>query len=155
MSCKAISWWTSFKTIYFWYIPSFLNYANIAWASTHFTKLKTISYKRKQAACIVFDEDWLCHWRTLLRRLNSLNVYQINLFQHLNLMHSLTLSVFCISHDTYYFCDNYSMVSLSIVNFLTFIVQVIYRKCVSHAHGVFYTERSKIITSNCRSAWRL
>ena len=48
---------TFLKTIYFSYTHSFLSYANIAWASTHFTKLKTISYKRKQAACIVFDED--------------------------------------------------------------------------------------------------
>ena len=28
-------------------IHTFINYANIAWASTHFTKLKTISYKQK------------------------------------------------------------------------------------------------------------
>ena len=43
---------TSLKTIYFPYIHSFLNYANIAWASTHFTKLKTINYKQKQAALL-------------------------------------------------------------------------------------------------------
>ena len=47
---------TSLKTIYFSYIHSFLNYANIAWASTHFTKLKTISCKQKRAACVVFDD---------------------------------------------------------------------------------------------------
>ena len=34
----------SFKTIYFSYIHSYLNYANIKWASTYFTKLKTIHY---------------------------------------------------------------------------------------------------------------
>ena len=81
---------TSLKTIYFSYIHSFLNYANIAWASTHFTKLKTINYKQKQAARIVFDEDRLCHSRPLLRRLNALNVYQINLFQHINFMYRLS-----------------------------------------------------------------
>ena len=37
---------TSLKT-YFSGIPSFLNYTSIAWASTHFIKLKTISYKQK------------------------------------------------------------------------------------------------------------
>ena len=52
--------------VYFSYIYSFLNNANSAWASTHFTKLKTISYKQKQAADIVFDEDRLCHSRPLL-----------------------------------------------------------------------------------------
>ena len=80
----------SLKTIYFSYIHSFLNYANIAWASTHFTKLKTINYKQKQAVRIVFDEDRLCHSRPLLKNLNALNVYQINLFQQLNLMHKFS-----------------------------------------------------------------
>ena len=75
----------------FSYIHSFLNYANIAWASTHFTKLKTISYKHKQAARILFDEDRLCHSRPLLRRLNALNVYQINLFHHLDFLHRLSM----------------------------------------------------------------
>ena len=41
------------KTIYFSYIYSFLNYGSIAWTTTHFTKLKSISFKQKQAARIV------------------------------------------------------------------------------------------------------
>ena len=82
---------TLLKTIYFSYIHSFLNYTNIAWASTQFTKLKAISYKQKQPARIVFDEGRLCHSRPLLRRLNTLNVYQINLFQRLNFMHRLSI----------------------------------------------------------------
>ena len=82
---------TSLKTIYFSYIHSFLNYANIAWASTHFTKLKTINYKQKQAAGIVFDEDRLCYSRPLLRTLKVLNVYQINLFQHVNFILRLSI----------------------------------------------------------------
>ena len=35
----------SLKTIYFSYIHSYLNYANIAWASTHITKLKSLLCK--------------------------------------------------------------------------------------------------------------
>ena len=91
MSCKEFLDETSLKTIYLSYINSFLNYANIAWASTHFTKLKTISYKQKQVARIVFEEDQLCHSRPLLWRLNALNVYHINLFQHLNFIHRLRI----------------------------------------------------------------
>ena len=34
----------SHKAIYFSYIHSYLNHANIAWPSTYFTKLKTIHY---------------------------------------------------------------------------------------------------------------
>ena len=56
---------TSLKTIYFSYINSFLNHANIAWAISisHFTKLKTISYKQNQASHIAFGEDRLWHPR--------------------------------------------------------------------------------------------
>ena len=81
----------SLKALYFSYIHLYLNYANIAWASTHFTKLKTISYKQKQATRIVFNEDRLCHSRPLLRELNTLNIYQINLFQVLKFMHRFTI----------------------------------------------------------------
>ena len=49
------------------------------------------NYKQKQAACIVFDEDQLCHSRPLLRRLNALNIYQINLSQRLKFMHRLSI----------------------------------------------------------------
>ena len=37
----------SLKTIYFSYIHSYLNYVNIAWASTYFTKLKATHYQHK------------------------------------------------------------------------------------------------------------
>ena len=54
---------TSLKSIYLSYIHSYMNHTNITWASTHCTKLKAISYKQKQAARILFDEDWFCHSR--------------------------------------------------------------------------------------------
>ena len=77
----------SLKTIYFSYIHSYLNYANIAWASTYVTKLKKINLLQKRAVRFVFNEDRLSHSRPLLRKINALNVYQINLYQHLNFMH--------------------------------------------------------------------
>ena len=77
----------SLKTIYFSYIHSYLNYADIAWASAYFTKFKTIHYQQKHAARIIFDEDILTHSRPLLRSLNALNIYQINLYQHANFMY--------------------------------------------------------------------
>ena len=57
---------SSLKTVYFSYIHSYLNYANIAWASTYQTKLKTIHYHQKHAARIVFNQDKLTHSRPLL-----------------------------------------------------------------------------------------
>ena len=37
----------------------------------------------------MFNEDRLSHSRRLLRKINALNVYQINLYQHLNFMHKV------------------------------------------------------------------
>ena len=74
---------SSLKCIYFAYIHSYLNYANIAWASTYRTKLKAIYLLQKRALRIVFNENNMTHSRPLLRSLNALNIYQINLFQHL------------------------------------------------------------------------
>ena len=72
----------SLKAIYFSYIHSYLTYANISWGSTYFTKLKTVHYQQKHAARIIFNQNKLSHSRPLLRSLNALNVYQINLYQH-------------------------------------------------------------------------
>ena len=79
----------SIKSIYFAYIHSYLNYANIAWASTYRTKLKTIHFYQKHAVRIVFNEDKIILSRPLLRSLNALNIYQINLYQHLAFMYKL------------------------------------------------------------------
>ena len=54
----------SLKTIYFSYVHLYLNYA---WASTYFTKLKTIHYQQKHEARIIFNEDILTPFRSLLR----------------------------------------------------------------------------------------
>ena len=75
---KALLEEKSLKSIYFAYTHSYVNYANIAWDSTYRTKLKTIHF-----AHIVFNEENLTHSHPLLQSLNALNVYQINLYQHL------------------------------------------------------------------------
>ena len=75
------------RSIYFAYIHSYLNYANIAWASTYRTKLKAIHFHQKHAVCIVSNEDKLTHFRPLLRSLNALTAYQINLYQDLAFMY--------------------------------------------------------------------
>ena len=79
----------SLKTIYFSYIHSYLNYANIAWASTRITKLKPLLYKQKHVVRIVFNEGHLSRSKPLFKILNALNVYKINLYQHLNFMYKL------------------------------------------------------------------
>ena len=79
---------SSLRCIYFGYIHSYLNYVNIVWGSTYQTKLKSIHLLQKRAICIMFNEGKMTHSRPLLRSLNTLNVYQINLFQHLRFMYN-------------------------------------------------------------------
>ena len=68
----------SLKTVYFSYIHSYFNYANIAWASTCATKLKRVNLKQKHAVRTVFNNDKLTHSKPLFENLDALNVYQSN-----------------------------------------------------------------------------
>ena len=45
------------RSIYFSFIHSYVNYANIAWASTNKTNLKKLFGKQKQAARTIFNQD--------------------------------------------------------------------------------------------------
>ena len=77
----------SLKSIYFSFIHSYVNYCNIAWASTAKTKLSSILKKQKHAVRIVYNKDKFTHSRPLMRDMNVLNVYQINIFQTLRFMY--------------------------------------------------------------------
>ena len=52
--------------------------------------MKQIHLLKKRAIRIIFNESKMTHSRPLLRSLNTLNVYQINLFQHLRFMYNLS-----------------------------------------------------------------
>ena len=73
--------------INFFFIQIYINYANIAWASTFKTKHQGILKKQKHAARITFRENRFDHLRPLLKEMKALNVFQINLIQTLKFMH--------------------------------------------------------------------
>ena len=75
------------KSIYFSFIHCYLTYANIAWGSTHQSKLKKLYKQQKHASRIIFNKDITTHSRPLLKSLNALNVYQLNIFQTILLMY--------------------------------------------------------------------
>ena len=77
------------KQIYFAYIHVYLNYANIAWASTHKTKLKKVQSKQKHALRIIFNQSKTSPSEPLFLSLNVLNFYQINIFQSVQFMHKI------------------------------------------------------------------
>ena len=64
------------RIISFFFIHSYINYANIAWVSINKTKLK-------------INQDRFTHACPLPKTLNALNVYQINLLPVLLFMHKI------------------------------------------------------------------
>ena len=77
------------KDIYYQLYSVYINYANIVWSSTNHTKLTTLFSKQKQASRIIFNEDKQTAARPLMKKLNALNVYQINIYQTLLFMHKI------------------------------------------------------------------
>ena len=108
----------SLISIYFSYFRTYLNYANIAWASTQKNKLK-INIKQKHAVRIIFNEDRLCHSRPLLKTLKALNVYQLNINQNLNFSPRLKN-------------DNIPKIFTELINKLEQIYNKIFKKQLHH-----------------------
>ena len=81
------------RSIYFALVHPYINYANIAWASTNKTYLKGILGKQKQAARIMSSDDISIPSRLLMKELNIFNVYQINILQHLLFMFKVKNSI--------------------------------------------------------------
>ena len=66
------------KSLYFSIMHSYINYANITWGSTTETKQQIHFKYQKQVSCLI-------HFKTpsteLMKKLNILNIHQLNLFQ--------------------------------------------------------------------------
>lgn len=78
----------SLKLIYFSLIHSYINYGNIAWASTQPAKLKRILSVQKHACRIIFRKNKFEHAKPLMRKMQMMNVYEINKFQHMIFMYN-------------------------------------------------------------------
>ena len=78
------------------------------------TKLKRVCFKQKHAVCIAFNKDKLTHSKFHFENLNALNVYQINIYQHLNFVHKFVNnhipSIFSdlIKRPDHKYCTNFS-----------------------------------------------
>ena len=84
------------KQTYFTYIHAYLNYASIAWASTHKIKLKKVQSKQKNALHIIFSQSKTAPSEPLFLSLNVLNVYQIKIFQSVQFIHKTKIKMFRI-----------------------------------------------------------
>ena len=124
------------KSIYFSFIHSYINYANIAWASTTQTKLKKLFRCQKHVSRIIYnDEDRTTHARPLMKSLNALNVYQINILQNLLLTYK-------------------SKHNLAPAIFQEKFKSINHKYLTRYASQNFYLAKSSIKTSNFRISYR-
>ena len=78
--------------IYFSFIHSYINYANIAWSSTNRSKLSKLFNKQKHASRIILFQDRHVPAKLLMTRLKTLNIFQLNIYQ-------ILLFMFKIKHN--------------------------------------------------------
>ena len=76
------------KQIYFSFIHNYVNYANIAWASTGKSKLGRLYGCQKYAARVIYCKDRYTHASPLLNDMKTFNVFQLNIFNILCFMYS-------------------------------------------------------------------
>ena len=72
------------KKLYFSFFHSYINYGNIAWASTSKTKLKKIASKQNEAVRVVNNDN--ADIRELMLKMKVLNIYKLNIYQVLTFM---------------------------------------------------------------------
>ena len=83
----------SLQSIYFALIHPYINYANIAWASTNKTYLNRILGKQEQAARIMSSDGISIPSWLLMKDLIILTAYQVNILQHLLFMFKVKNSI--------------------------------------------------------------
>ena len=74
------------KNIYFSFVYSYLNYANIALANTNLSKLEKLWNKQKHAIRIIYGEERTTHAKLVMKSLISLDIYPFNILFTLTLM---------------------------------------------------------------------
>ena len=68
------------KATIFSFIHSYVNYANIACASTSKSKLERLYYCQKHAARVIYLKGRYTHASPLLNYMKALNVFKLNIF---------------------------------------------------------------------------
>ena len=99
--------------LYYSYIQTYRNYANIAWGSTCRTNLKKINSQQKQATRIIFNKNKFAHFLIaqlgIFKEQKMLNIYQLNILSIITFIHcvenktapSIFLTKFCKPSHAY------------------------------------------------------
>ena len=75
------------KQLYFSFINYYLNYKNIAWASTNKSKLQALYRHQKYATRVINFKDKFTSAKALLEQINAMTVHEMNIFQTLCFMY--------------------------------------------------------------------
>ena len=81
------------KQLYYAFIHSYLNYGNMAWGSTHKSKLQTLYRRQKHAIRVINARDRFTHTKPLFIEMNILNLFEINVFKILLFMFKCKLNI--------------------------------------------------------------
>ena len=79
----------SLLTLYYSYIHTYLNHANLSSASTNRTKLKKLLSQQKHAIRIVNNKTYFEHKKELFNSLKILNIYKLNILNTAIFMHKV------------------------------------------------------------------
>jgi len=81
------------KQLYFSFIHTYINYANIAWASTHKSKLERLYRHQKHAARLINFKDRYTHAKPLLEEMKILTIYELNIFNVIFFVYKCKLKI--------------------------------------------------------------
>ena len=95
--------------LYYSYIQTYINFANIAWSSTCRTNLKKINSQQKHAIRFIFNKNKFAHTREIFKEQKILNIYQLNILSNIIFIHrvenktapSIFLTKFCKPSHAY------------------------------------------------------
>ena len=77
------------KQLYFSFIHSYLNYANIAWGTAPKSYSKKLANKQKHACRTIFYKEKSCPSKPLMKELKALNIYELNIYQTMVFMYKV------------------------------------------------------------------
>ena len=81
------------KQLYYSFVHSHLSYGNIAWGSTHKSKLEVLYRRQKHAIRVISSQNRFTHSKPLFEEMKILNIYQINILQILFLMFKCKIGI--------------------------------------------------------------
>ena len=79
----------SLLTLYYSYIHTYLNYANLSWASTNRINLKKLLSQQKHAIRIANNKTHFEHTKELSNSQKILNIYKVNILNKAIFMHNV------------------------------------------------------------------